>query len=347
MRVLHVAPLWFPVVRDSSGGVETMLAGLIDEQVREGSEVTLIASGDSRTAARLVPAIPVNAVDAMAAGTTAEYPFHEQQALTLMLEMKAEFDVIHSHLGMSAFALSAVPDLRSRLLHTHHNEITPDLLWFIGQHPDLWISAVSHTSADLIRKAGARNCVVVPNGIPTDDFPVTGRPGEGLAFLGRMEAAKGPDIAIRVARESDRSITLAGPIVDDEFFATRVQPLLGETVHYVGRLGHEAKCELLASSACTIVPSRCEEGFGMVAIESMACGTPVVSSGRGALAEVVEDGVTGYSAEPEGMAERVSRAVGLDRLVVADHARERFGIARTARAYLALYERVVSTGAGH
>jgi len=160
-----------------------------------------------------------------------------------------------------------------------------------------------------------------------------------LAFLGRIEAAKGPDIAIRIARETHRSLTLAGPIVDDGFFAERVRPMLSDTVRYVGPLGHEDKCALLGSSVCTLVPSRAEEGFGMVAVESMACGTPVVSSGRGALAEVVDDGVTGYSARPEAMAERVSRAVDLDRVVVADHARRRFGIAPTADAYLALYER--------
>jgi glycosyltransferase involved in cell wall biosynthesis len=339
VKILHVAPLWFPVARDSSGGIETLLAALVDEQVRRGASVTLVASGDSHTAAGLEAVLPVNAVDSMANGVVAEYTYLEQEALLRTLALADDFDVVHSHLGASAFVLSGVPGLGDRLLHTHHNEITPDILGFVGRNPALWLSTVSRTSADQLRVAGARSCHVVPNGITTDDFPVTERPGEGLAFLGRIEAAKGPDIAIRVARESHRSITLAGPIVDDEFFAERVRPLLGDTVGYVGLLGHADKCALLASSVCTLVPSRVDEGFGMVAVESMACGTPVVSSGRGALSEVVDDGVTGYSAPPEAMAERVSRAIGLDRLVVADHARRRFGIEQTADAYQALYER--------
>lgn len=339
MKILHVAPLWFPVARDSPGGIETLLAGLVDEQVRQGASVALVASGDSKTAARLEAAVPVNAVDAMAGGGIAEYTYLEQEALLRTLALADEFDVVHSHLGTSAFALSGIRGLGPRLLHTHHNEITADLLGFVNRNPDMWLSTVSQRAADQLRAAGGRNLDTVPNGISTDAFPVTERPGDGLAFLGRIESAKGPDIAIRVALEAERSLTLAGPIVDDEFFAERVRPLLGGTVHYVGSLGHDDKCALLASSVCTLVPSRVEEGFGMVAIESMACGTPVVSSGRGALSEVIDEGVTGYSAEPEAMVERITWAVSLDRRAVADHVRRRFGIEHTADAYLALYER--------
>jgi glycosyltransferase involved in cell wall biosynthesis len=339
VKVLHVAPLWFPVARDSPGGIETLLAGLVDEQVRQGASVTLVASGDSQTAARLEAVVPVNAVAAMAGGGVAEYAYLEQEALLRTLALADEFDVVHSHLGTSAFALSAVPGLGHRVLHTHHNEITTDLLGFVHRNPKLWLSTVSRRAADQLRAAGGQNLDTVANGISTDAFPVSELPGGGLAFLGRIESAKGPDIAIHVALEAKRPLTLAGPIIDDEFYAERVAPLLGGTVHYVGALGHEDKCALLASSACTLVPSRVEEGFGMVAIESMACGTPVVSSGRGALSEIVDEGVTGYSAEPEAMVERVAWAVSLDRRGVADHARRRFGIEHTADAYLALYER--------
>jgi glycosyltransferase involved in cell wall biosynthesis len=339
VKILHVAPLWFPVARDSPGGIETLLAGLVDEQVRQGASVALVASGDSQTAARLEAVMPVNAVDAMAEGGIAEYTYLEQEALLRTLALADEFDVVHSHIGTPAFALSGIPGVGHRLLHTHHNEITTDLLGFVSRNPDLWLSTVSRRAADQLRAAGGRNLDTVANGISTDTFPVSERPGDGLAFLGRIESAKGPDIAIHVALEAERSHTLAGPIIDDEFFADRVQPLLGETVRYVGSLGHDDKCALLASSVCTLVPSRVEEGFGMVAIESMACGTPVVSSGRGALAEIVDEGVTGYSAEPEAMVERVTWAASLDRRAVADHVRQRFGIEHTADAYLALYER--------
>ncbi|HEY5109450.1 MAG TPA: glycosyltransferase [Acidimicrobiales bacterium] len=347
MRILHLAPLWFPVARSSSGGIETFLASLIEEQLRQGCEVALIASGDSDTGAELVAATPTNVVDAMAAGTTSEYAYHEQQAMSLALDRMSEFDIVHSHLGTSALALSSVPDLHGRLLHTHHNEITPDLITYIARNPDVWISTVSHTSAAPLRRAGATRCYVVPNGITGDAFAVGSSPGKGLAFLGRMERAKGADTAIAVARETGRQLTMGGPIVDDDFFANEIQPFLGRGVRYVGVLDHEAKCALFASSACTLVPSRAEEGFGMVAVESMACGTPVVSSGSGALSEVVEDGLTGFSTDSRTMAEAVERAVALDRHTVATRARERFGIRRAAHGYLALYERAERATAVH
>jgi glycosyltransferase involved in cell wall biosynthesis len=341
MRILHVAPLWFPVARSSSGGIETFLAALIDEQVRTGCDVTLIASGDSETSASLVEAAPTGAVDAMAAGRAYEYTYFEQRALALALELESEFDAVHCHLGPAAFALSAGERLRNRLLHTHHNEITPDLVEYVGRHPDLWVSTPSSVTAGPLRRAGARRCAVVPNGIDPADFAVGTDPGRGLAFLGRMEWAKGADVAIEVGRATGRPLTLAGPIVDDEFFDTTIEPALGESVRYAGVLDHIEKCMLLASSACTLVPSRCEEGFGMVAVESMACGTPVIGSGRGALAEVVEDGITGFTADGRTMAARVDDALALDRRTVATRARERFSVSRSAASYLSLYERAL------
>lgn len=338
MRVLHVAPLWFRVARCSSGGIETFLATLIDEQARLGCAVTLIASGDSTTSAELVEAVPVGAVDAMAAGEAAEYTYFEQHALDLALEMAADFDIVHSHLGPVAYSLSAGSALGGQLLHTHHNEVTSDLLDFVRRHPDLWMTTPSAAGAKPLRAAGARRCSVVPNGIDPSTFPVGTAPGDGLAFLGRMEWAKGADLAVQVARSTGRPIVLAGPIVDDEFFEAVIEPVLSDTVRYAGVLDHSAKCSLLATSACALVPSRCEEGFGMVAVESMACGTPVVGSGLGALADVVEDGITGYTVAADDMAERVESAVALDRRTVAIRARERFAISRTAASFLALYD---------
>jgi glycosyltransferase involved in cell wall biosynthesis len=342
MRILHVAPLWFPVHRNSAGGIETFLAALLEEQQRLGCATTLIASGDSVTHATLVPAIDVHAVKAMKQGEASEYAFHEQAALSLALELAPEHDVVHCHLGSAAFALSAVPALRDRLLHTYHNEVTPDLEWYIARHPGLWLSTVSETQAARLRQAGAQRCEVVPNGLPADAFPPNGRPGRGLAFLGRIEEAKGADLAIDVARQLGEPLTLAGPIVDDTFFEKHVLPAISPSIRYVGVLGHEAKCELLGSAACTLMPSRCDEGFGMVAVESMFCGTPVVSSGRGALAEVIDDGVTGYSVGEAHLAEAVNRAVALDRRTVSDRARGRFGIEQSAVTYLDLYQHALS-----
>jgi glycosyltransferase involved in cell wall biosynthesis len=156
-----------------------------------------------------------------------------------------------------------------------------------------------------------------------------------------MEAEKGPDLAIAAARALGRPLVLAGPVVDHTFFAEHVLPGLGPDIQYAGVLGHDDKVELLGRSSCVLVPSRYEEAFGLVAVEAMACGTPAVALANGALAEVIDDDVTGYTTADAGeLADLVLRAEKLDRTAVRARAAERFSIERTARRYLELYTEI-------
>jgi len=334
VRVLHLAPLWLPVGRESSGGVETLLAGLLAAQHASGCAVAVVASGDSALPAgvELVAPVPVALVAQMGAGTAWEYEYFEQEALARGLERAGGFDVVHSHMGAAAFA--ALPGA----LHTWHNDVTADLEWFVGRRPQLRLTAVSEAQARRLRAAGARRCEVVPNGIDVAQFPFHAVAGSGLAFLGRMEAEKGPDLAIAAAHALGRPLILAGPIVDHAFFAERVVPGLGPDIEYAGVLGHDDKAELLGRSSCLLVPSRWEEAFGLVAVEAMACGTPVVALANGALGEVVDDDVTGFTtSDPGELADLVLCADKLDRAAVRARAADRFSIERTARRYIDLY----------
>ena len=338
MRVLHVAPLWHPVGRESPGGIETLLAGLVAAQRRLGCEVAVVASGDSALPKDVEVVAPVGEalVAQMAAGTAREYDYFEQEALALALERASEFDVVHSHLGAAAFA--AFPGA----LHTWHNDVTADLEWFVGRRRGLRLATVSEAQARRLRRAGAARCEAVANGIDLAQFPFSPVAGPGLVFLGRMEAEKGPDLAIAAARALGRPLTLAGPVVDHEFFAERVLPGLGPDIRYAGVLGHDDKVELLGRSSCALVPSRWEEAFGLVAVEAMACGTPAVGLANGALAEVIDDDVTGFTtSEASELADLVLRADKLDRAAVRSCAAERFSIERTARRYLELYTEIV------
>ena len=310
VRVLHLAPLWLPVGRESSGGVETLLAGLLAAQHASGCAVAVVASGDSALPAgvELVAPVPVALVAQMGAGTAWEYEYFEQEALARGLERAGSFDVVHSHMGAAAFAAL------------------------------LRLTAVSEAQARRLRAAGARRCEVVPNGIDVAQFPFHAVAGSGLAFLGRMEAEKGPDLAIAAAHALGRPLILAGPIVDHAFFAERVVPGLGPDIEYAGVLGHDDKAELLGRSSCLLVPSRWEEAFGLVAVEAMACGTPVVALANGALGEVVDDDVTGFTtSDPGELADLVLCADKLDRAAVRARAADRFSIERTARRYIDLY----------
>ena len=340
MKVLHLGPLWFPVSRDAAGGRETWLAGLIVALDKLGCRNTLLASGDSQTPAELVPVVPRNLVALMTDKLAGEALYYQEHQLTLALARAAEFDVIHSHLSPGVFSLSAVPSIGARVLHTQHTPVWQDFEWFIRQHPDLWLNTVSEFQARKLRAAGARRCFVVHNGIDVASFTFQPQ-GAGLAFLGRIEAGKGPDIAVAIARQLGLPLTLAGPVIDRELFAQKIEPHLGEQIRYIGVVNHAQKNELLGAAACALLPFRGAEGFGLVSIEAMACGTPVVALANGALPEVVEPGVTGYlAAREEELAALVLPALKLERAQIRQRVAARFDLSVVAGHYLKLYEQI-------
>jgi glycosyltransferase involved in cell wall biosynthesis len=342
VKILHLCPLWFPVAESSLGGVESFTAALMDELGGLGFDNTLIASGDSRTSAQLVPAVETGLFEPISRLEVWEYVYPEQHQLSLAVEMAPEFDVVHSHLGPPGYVLSAIPSIASKVVHTQHNPVTPDLERLVYLRPDLPISTVSAYQACKLLAAGARRCWTIHNGIRTAGFPFRPDPTAGLVYLGRMEHEKGPDLAIAVARELDLPLALAGPIIDDGYFAETIEPLISDRVSYLGIVGGEEKCDLLGRAACALVPSRCDEGFGLVAIEAMACGTPVAALANGALPEIVEPGLTGFlSPTEEGLASAVGGAMRLDRRVIRHVVVERFDISVSAAVYADLYAGLV------
>jgi glycosyltransferase involved in cell wall biosynthesis len=347
-----LAPLWYAIGREAPGGIETFLYHLLKVLCRQGCEVTLLASGDSLTAARLVPVVERNLYDLMREGAAGEYVYYEQRQLQLAIDMAAQFDLVHSHVGPGGFMLSAIPGIRPRVLHTIHTPVTPDLQWLVTNYPHLALTTVSEFQAQRVRQTGTVHlCRVVPNGIDPHSFAFNDRPGDGLLFIGRIEPGKGPDIAIEVARTLERPLTLAGPVVDHAYFKSQIEPSFGPTVRYLGVVDHITKNRLMGEAACMLLPFRHAESFGMVSIEAMACGTPVVALANGALPEVVEQGVTGYLAENgEGsdtvrsLASLTLQAILLDRAAIREHTLSRFSIERTAEAYLQIYHELI---AGH
>ena len=343
MKVLHLAPLWFRVSHESLGGIETFLTALIAALEKQGCQTTLIATGDSRTDAELVSATPANLFAEMAAKRSWEYPYYEQHQLTQALELAGEVDVIHSHLGWGGLALSAVPGIGSRVLHTQHNPVTPDLEWFVQRHPDFWYSTVSEFQARKYWEQGATRCRVIPNGIDFQRFAFALVPSEELVFLGRIEWEKGTDLAVRVARELGRDLTIAGPIIEADFFENEIKPHLSNGIRYVGPIDHDTKSDLLGRAACVLMPSRVDEGCPIVPMEAMACGTPVVALPNGALPEIIDRGVTGYvTAEERDLSTLTLKAMQLDRRTVWTRAADRFDAHSVARRYIDLYSDMIA-----
>lgn len=344
MKVLHVAPLWFPIAVDAAGGRETLVAALSRAQEKLGCQTTVLGSGDSRVAGGLLPVMPRNLFEMMGEKEAWEATYYEQHQLLVALEHAAEFDVIHSHAGWYAFALSGVPGIGGRVLHTHHTPVWPDLEWFVRQHPDFWYSAVSDFLARRFRAQGARRCAVVHNGIDVSAFEFHPRGGEGLVFIGRLERSKGPDLSIQVARELGLPLTIAGPIIDHDYYQSAIKPFLNEQIRHVGVVNHEGRNKLFGQAGCAVLPFRGQEGFPMVTIEAMACGTPVVSLTNGPIPEIIENGLTGYiTADETALAGLARQAMKLDRRAIRELVQSRWDMSIIARQYLDLYQRIVDS----
>jgi glycosyltransferase involved in cell wall biosynthesis len=343
MKVLQLCPLWFPISRDAPGGIETFLAQLIPALDSLGCQITYVASGDSDVKANLWPVMGENLYNQMKAGIARYYSIYEQRQLQIAVDNAADFDLIHSHVGPGAYLLSLLPGLRDRVLHTVHKPVYADLQWFVHQSPEIWFSTVSEFQARSLREHGARHCCVIPNGIDAGAFSFKQDGDKSLLFLGRIEQEKGPDIAVKTAQQLGQALILAGPIVQHEFFKHLIEPSLNDKIQYVGAVDHGRKNRLLGSAACVLMPSRDAEPFGLVALEAMACGTPVVALANGALPEIIEPGLTGYlGVDEQSLPTLVTHAMRLDRAAIRDRVAARFGISPVAKRYLQLYEQILN-----
>lgn len=343
MRVLQLCPLWFPISRNAAGGIETFLAHLAGAFEDSGCEVTLVAAGDSDPNLRVVPVVSQNLYDQMKAGRAREYVYYEQLQLQIALRHAEEFDIVHSHVGPTAYLLSGLPGLRDRVLHTLHGPVSGDLRWFVNRNPRLWFSTVSAFQARQLRAGGAQRCSAILNGIDVQAFEFGSKRNASLLFLGRIEYGKGPDIAAQTAAALGWPLILAGPIVEPDFFRSSIEPLLGQRIRYAGTVGHREKVDLLRRAGCVLMPSRCAEAFGMVALESMACGTPVVALANGALRETIDPGMTGFLAREEAEFPLLAKqALSLDRTAVRKHVESHFDVAHVPEKYIRLYARMLS-----
>ena len=337
MRIAQVCPLHFAVPPRDHGGTERVVHDLTEALVARGHDVTLYAADGSKTSATLRAMGPqVADLEHLAPGL----PAAREAAMLDAVAADAEgFDAIHCHTEfLHAPVLRAH---RARTLTTVHWRLDQaDRHAFFAAFPDLPVAAIS---ADQARAYTGRALAgVVHHGIDPGRY----RPGSGggsAAFLGRMTDQKRPDAAIRIARAAGRAIRLAGTVDvgNPGYFDEEVAPLLGGDARYVGPVGDAAKQDLLGDAAALVFPIDWPEPFGLVMIEAMACGTPVVARRRGSVPEVVEEGVTGYLFETgEEGAEALRRAATLDRARVRAAFESRFTADRMAEGYEAIYRRL-------
>ena len=336
LRIAQLAPMATAVAPHSTGSIEQLVWLLTEELVRRGHEVTLGATGDSETSAALHARYPRGYEDDPELWN---WQFHEAMHAASVFERADDFDVIHSH--NYHYALPFTRLTRTPVLHNYHVLPDPDVLRAYERCPQACIVALSHYQRSLYREIP--NVAVVHHGIDTGAFPFNPRPRDYLLFLGRLHPDKGVVEAIRLASQADMHLVLAGPVNEEQdYFERQVAPLLdGRRVQHVGPVGVAERNRLLAGAAALLYPIRAPEPFGLVLIEAMACGTPVLASALGAVPEIVEEGVTGYSApDLESLARHIPDVLALDRARVRREAVARFDYRRMVDGYEAVYERL-------
>ena len=340
LRIAQVAPLWTPIPPSTYGGIELLLALLCDELVARGHDVTLFASGDCRTAAKLHEVIPVNLGEMMSRGQALMYEYYMNAAMASVLALQDEFDIVHCHLPPAWLPFAAA--MRTPCTFTLHTSPHADDEWALKNFPGAHAVAISHAQVAAASARLGRKFPVVFNGVDFARYDASFRPGKHLAFLGRMSREKNPLGAIRIAQAAKMPIILAGKpqnAAEEAYFRDEVQPFIdGDRVHWIGPADHSKKVALLREAAALIFPIQWDEPFGLVMIEAMACGTPVLAVKRGSVAEVIDEGSTGFTAPtPSELAQFVANACALDRRKVREHAASRFSHTKMVDDYLAHY----------
>lgn len=339
MRIAQVAPLMERVPPRAYGGIELVVSLLTDELVRRGHEVTLFASGDSQTLARLESMTP----QALRLDTQIrEYGAYELLQLSQVYEQAAGFDIIHSHVGYTALPFSTL--IKTPTVHTLHSFTLDSRRLFAHYRQQPYIS-ISNAQRD--PGLNLNFVSTVYNGIEPNAYafhPQCQNPPY-LAFLGRLSPEKGPHHAIAIAKQVGWPLKMAGKVdrVDQEFFEQELAPQIdGKQIQYLGEADHNLKVQLLGNAAVTLFPITWQEPFGLVMIESMCTGTPVIGIGLGAVPEVIAHGQTGFVCQSvEEIASLVPAALALDRQACRDHVLNNFSVTQMVNGYEAAYQQIL------
>ena len=336
MNIAQVAPLYESVPPQFYGGTERVVSYLTEELVRQGHQVTLFASGDSITQARLVA--PCH--QALRLNPTCVDPLaYHIMMLEQVFTTGVNFDIVHFHIDYLHFPLAsrqATPTLTT----LHGRLDIPDLLPLYQTYPDMPMISISESQREPLPWLNWQGTVY--HGLPKELYDFHEAPGTYLAFLGRIAPEKRVDRAIRIATQAHIPLKIAAKIdqVDHVYFETAIKPLLDHPlVEYIGEIGDNEKNDFLGQAYALLFPIDWPEPFGLVMIEALACGTPVIAYHRGSVPEIIENGVTGWIVKSlDDALAAVQQVSTLSRRYCRQVFEERFLVSRMAKDYVYLYQ---------
>jgi len=343
MRIAQIAPLAEAVPPERYGGTERVVGDLTAELGRRGHEVTLFASGDSTAPADLIaPTRQSLRTDPTAQDKLAPHI----QELGQAFERSDSFDIMHSHVDYIAFPAAALS--RTPTVHTLHGRLDlPHLRPLFAQFRGLPFVSISDAQRAPLDGLGINWMATIYHGLPLDEYPFDPDGGEQLVYLARMSREKRPDLAIEVAKRAGMKLTMAAKIdpTDKDYFEREIRPLLDHPlIEFIGEVDLQQKVELLGRARALLFPIDWPEPFGLVMIEAMACGTPVVTRPFGAVPEIIAHERTGLVASSvEELVDAVKRVDRLDRRECRREVKERFSVARMAADYERVYRQIIET----
>ncbi|AKD05924.1 glycosyltransferase family 4 protein [Pontibacter korlensis] len=338
MKIAQISPLYESVPPKLYGGTERVVSYLTEELVKQGHEVTLFASGDSSTSAKLVSHIN----SALRLNQLVEDPLaHHIVQMQELAERVQEFDVLHFHTDYLHFPLSAL--LRKPHLTTLHGRLDiPDLQYVYNKFRTQPVVSISDAQRKPLVQANWLDTVY--HGLPLDLYRKGDGDGGYVAFIGRISREKRPDRAIEIARRAGVKIKIAAKVdkADEAYFETEIRHLLEQPhVEFIGEIGEDSKGEFLGKAKALLFPIDWPEPFGMVVIEAMACGTPVIAFNHGSVPEIVNKGESGFIVESIDEAVQALENIDLlDRNKVREVFEKRFSARVMAENYVRLYEQL-------
>ena len=337
MRIAQIAPPWIPIPPYTYGGTELLISWLCDELVRRGHQVTLFATADSKTSANLVPIWSKSLWRAKLRNPHAVFSLLYERLISL----QDQFDIIHDHCEFYTAPYSRF--LKPPIVTTLHHPLTEETIILYKKFPNINYVAISKNQRK--QAAGINIVKTIYHGLPIEKYPFNLRPQNYLLWLSRIGPDKGIAQAIEIAKLSGEKLIISGNILPQyaDYFEFRIKPLIdGKQIQFVGASDFSKKIELLKNAKAFLFPIKRPEPFGLVVIEALGCGVPVIAFKEGSLEELIENGKTGFLVESiEEACQALKKIDQISRENCREHVEKNFSLKRMVNRYEKLYKKIL------